>query len=541
MRVPTPPDLPTWRRVRRYAVPPTMIAEATEARLAGDWPAALAAARMDSDVDLSAVAREHGPRAADRIAEDLTHFAPDLLRWHMPRHLGGRTGISPRFSAVLAPGPTADGPLLQVLPPTIVTGSQRLRLRVVTLKDLGRTRFYDAPRHTWDARRAVDLRHAWGGSDRRPPMLAPDATPVPEARLGTGADRAAWTERILGRLAEGEVVEAWREAGIELDPTEPPRQPWAEKSAMELLRDGPVWLAGLADEVERLSTLYRLESVMLFHEAWYGRVLLRVDDGRVVANFAGTEGRPHGRPELSEAVWRHPADLHLLRLGMLRPDDLHPLVHASLFPDLPPPAPSRAATVAAPEAVRVHCRGAWHWVRVVNGRIHAVDHTEEEERSEQMLRALGGTSSGCFAALQAWTEGTGRLPKRLRQARDDLLQRIFHGDTEYVRSMWEAGYVDARMRDARGWTLLHMLLYLDPEPLLSLLLASGLPIDVREATGRTPLHVAVGNDGSPALARALYDAGADPTAADEWDGGIQELLDLKENPELEFLRQEADA
>jgi hypothetical protein len=536
-----PPDLPNWRRIRRFGVPPSMIAAATRARLAGDWAGACAAARIDSTVDLSQVARDFGQAAADRLAEDLTHFAPDLLRWHLPRHLGGRTGISPRIQAVLTPGPGLDGPLLQVATPANVTGSQRLGLRVVRREDLGAVRFYDAPPHTWDARRAGDLRHAWGGSADRPPLLHPDGTPVPADRLGLGDDRAAATERILAGLAAGEVVEAFRLAGVDLDPTEPESR-FTEVSARAVLGRSTVWPVGLADEVRRLARTYGLGEVILY-PGWPARLRLRpTPDGRVLADLTEPKWPGKGQPELVEQTWRRPADLDLLAGGLLRPEELHPLVRASLFPRRPEPAPAPSAPAPSAPApavpVRVRCRGAWHVIRVDGGRIHTEDHDRDEEERERTLRALGGTSAGCFAAQHAWRTGAGRLPKAMRRQRADLVERIFHGDTDFVVEMLDAGRIDPFLRDGRGWTLLHMLLYVDHEPLLPRLLAAGLPIDVRENTGRTPLHVAVGNHGSAALARALFDAGADPTAADEWDGGIQDLLDYDMRPGFEFLRVE---
>src|ERR1044072_5498961 len=74
-----------WPRVREFAVPASMIETATARRLAGDWAGACAAAGFDVDLNLRAVARDHGRELASRVRSDLRALAPDLLRWHMPR------------------------------------------------------------------------------------------------------------------------------------------------------------------------------------------------------------------------------------------------------------------------------------------------------------------------------------------------------------------------------------------------------------------------------------------------------------------------
>ena len=528
-----PVELATWRRIRRYAVPPSMIAEATAARLAGDWRAACAAARVDVDIDLARFA----PAVAAALEDDLVHFAPDLLRWHLPRHLGGHTVISPRRHVVLTPSAGGMSVRFLVRLPTVVTASQRLHLSVVGAReDLS---YFDAPPYTWDARRAGELRTAWGGADDRPPLLTPTAEPVPLDRLGEGMDDAARTERVLALRAGGDVVEAWRLAGVDLDPSPPARV--EPERALTVLARYPLWPVGLAAEVGRVCAAHRLDEVYL--PAWPVLVALRPrPDGSAAARLIHNNWTLHrGRPIVGEPVWRQPPDLDLLWRGLMRPDELHPLVHASLFPSLPPPAPPAAPEPAAPEPVRVRCRGGWHRLRVVDGRIRALDHAVAEEQAEQTLHAMGGRSTGCFAVQQAWTEGRGWLPRGLREQRADLMQHVIHGDTEYVQRLLDAGYLDVRMRDSQAWTLLHMLLFLDHEKLLPRLLDAGLPIDVRESRGRTPLHVMVGNDGPRAVARALFEAGADPSAADEYDGTIAHQLEYRNLPGFGFLLEEDGA
>ena len=130
-------------------------------------------------------------------------------------------------------------------------------------------------------------------------------------------------------------------------------------------------------------------------------------------------------------------------------DQLHPLVRAALFPRLgPPPSVPADRWSDGPAPVRVRCRGEWHRVQVVNGRITTLDHDAEEERREAVLRALGGTSSGCSRRCPHLEQGRGRLPRLLRYQRRDAFERMFHGDTGYVLAMLDAGRLDPRMR---GW------------------------------------------------------------------------------------------
>ena len=106
-----PPDeASSWRRIRRYAVPRWMIKQATERRLAGDWRGACETANVDVTFDLADVANEHGQATATRLEEDLRHFAPDLVRWHLPRYLRGRTTLRPDQRVLLAGSPKRSAP-----------------------------------------------------------------------------------------------------------------------------------------------------------------------------------------------------------------------------------------------------------------------------------------------------------------------------------------------------------------------------------------------------------------------------------------------
>ncbi|MFD9692775.1 hypothetical protein ACFWXO_44265, partial [Kitasatospora sp. NPDC059088] len=115
-----------WRRVREYAVPPSMIETATARRLAGDWAGACAAANVEVDFRLRDVAHAHGHTLAERVREDLRRLAPDLLRWHLPRTAPAgllRAGLTVPLAR--HPGERPVPLLLRTPPPGAVDG-QRL-------------------------------------------------------------------------------------------------------------------------------------------------------------------------------------------------------------------------------------------------------------------------------------------------------------------------------------------------------------------------------------------------------------------------------
>ncbi|BFO15983.1 hypothetical protein SHKM778_23710 [Streptomyces sp. KM77-8] len=233
-----PEEAASWRRIRRYAVPRTMIGSATARRTAGDWRGACAAAGVDIDIDLPEVVEHCGDDVADALEEDLRHLVPDLVRWHLPRILGGRTTLDTGRTVVLARyrpvregegpgprpictwsrphggGPAADHPALQHRRGRGDRGCLRQRNRGLAVRPapVGR-----APhRRTARARRQhrpASFFHA-DGRPRRTDEL-PTADPGP----GDAAARAEWTT-LLHR--KGETVAAFAAAGIELDLTPRP-------------------------------------------------------------------------------------------------------------------------------------------------------------------------------------------------------------------------------------------------------------------------------------------------------------------------------
>jgi hypothetical protein len=488
-----PADTASLRRVRRYAVPRTTIERATERRLAGDWAGACAAAAVDIGFDPHDVAARHGAEVAAAVEDDLRHLVPDLLRWHLPRTLGGRSTLAVDLAVLLSRHSSrTEGPIsLYVLTPAMTDGPQRLVLRLgsprqerrpgaerITCED------WSTARHLWDERHTSELRERCGGGPDRPPFVEADGTPRDPSRLPVadpGDDPAARTEWTILLQENGRTAEAFAAAGITLD-LAPPRSSLAPHI---------LTLTRLEDELERLA-------------AQTAGSRFRLDLGRrgaLVLEPPTGEGEG-GRAQVTEPEgyappfprWLHQPlpDLLLLRAGHLTPSELHPLVGASLFPLLPvpegPPGPR------LPEPVRVKCAGTWHEVVSRDGRLD-IPHGEEEQPSD------------CLAVREVWTTGTGRLPKALRTQRAEVFQRAQHGDTAGVLALLDAG-VDPRLRDGGRRSLLHVLHLMDHEALLPRLLAAGLDLEAQDCRRRTPLYAAVHEGGSRTLVEALLAAGA---------------------------------
>ncbi|WP_432976275.1 ankyrin repeat domain-containing protein [Dactylosporangium sp. CA-233914] len=482
--------LGNWRRVRQYAVPRRMIERATAARLAGDWRAACAAA---------GVVVEPGEAELAPFADDLLHFAPDLLRWHLPRRPGrGETTIAPRNLVILA---RRGDSLLGVGTPRVGFGSQRLVL--VACEEIDEDRFpgsYDwsAARHRWDAREADRLAERTCG---------PNAT------------------QILALQDAGQTQQAWADAGIDVpDPPDAARKDFARFDA----------------DPHRVLAAARAGRTATFSVTVSGRFDLRlhlVNGGPVHSEWVRARSwtRPASPDRLDYLAVQRPVDLHLVRTGLLSPADLHPLVGPQLAPFA---AAARIPVVRRDDVVRVRCGGQWHAVGWESARL-AIPHDADERRREEALRALGGTLHGCFAAAEGWADRADRLPRRLEEQRRDLLLRMMHGDLDGVVERLDAG-MDPRARDVHGRTLLHLIAGVDwcegwPD-LLARLLAAGLDLEARDHAGRTPLHLAVHQDGSPQVVGALLDAGADPHAEDAQGWSLADLYDRRRADDLPQLR-----
>ncbi|MFJ2267796.1 ankyrin repeat domain-containing protein [Streptomyces sp. NPDC087849] len=549
-----PEELASLRQVRRYAVPRWMIEASAERRAAGDWRGACAAARFDVAFDLSEVSARYGPDVAGALESDLRHLVPDLVRWHLPRVLGGRSTLATDLTVVLAgyggtaEVPGAAAPYLYLRTPPMVDGPQRILLRfgavrVGSVPGSFRAGVTDwrACRYLWDARRTDELRTRAGGADRLP-FLHADGTPLgadelPDAEPGAGdpVARAEWATLLYQR---GRVTESLAAVGIDLDPTQPETPSWYRATPESILARLALDVPRLASEAGRFAELYAASRLQI-GEDWRARVLLEFtglgSDRRLRIRLVQREA-DGDVPSLPRALRQRLPDLDLLRAGALTPAQLHPLVAGSLFPGLDTAAGPPGPTPPAP--VRVRCRGEWHEVVFRDGKLGS-PHSPQERQRENALRAFGGAVTGCFAVEHACTSGTGRLPKALRAQRRDLFLHAQHGDTPGVLELLDAG-VDPRVRDGGRRSLLHVLHLLDHEPLLPRLLAAGLDLEALDHRQRTPLCVAVGDGGSAALVTALIDAGARIDVVDPMELSLDQLIRKYRRTDLDFLRERVD-
>lgn len=543
-------DASVWARVRRYAVPRWMIERATEARLAGDWKAACAAAAVDvpDGLDPERVADRYGPEVAARVAEDLRHLVPDLLRWHLPRNLGGHTTLTPYRRIVLA-SYGSSGPVLSVTTSPMLGGPQRLPLHFGPVPARDRlhgltyvTEDWTAARRFWDDRRTGELRYSAGPADSgRLPFLRADGTPLTAEELPVedpgNADPATRAEWVAVLQARGAHTDAYAAAGLDLDLTPPPRGPrsYRELDVAQLIEYVAPDLTRMAPEIRLLERAGRGTRFNIPVD-WRGHLQIELDTADAEgapAHVSGRERGLEGVPLLPGYAWQRLPDIGLLRAGRIRPEDLHPLVTAALFPQaataVGPPGPK------PPAPVRVRCGGVWHEVVSKDG-VLGIPHTEQERQRELALRAFGGTVSGCFAAQHAWTSGEGRLPRVLREQRRELFQHIQHGDAPAVLALLDAG-TDPHVRDSTGRSLLHVLHLLEHRELLPRLLAAGLDLEAKDKTDRTPLQSAVHYGGSAALVEDLLDAGARIDVTDEMELSLAQVIRRYERTDLMFLRR----
>ncbi|MEV0128374.1 ankyrin repeat domain-containing protein [Dactylosporangium sp. NPDC050688] len=316
-------------------------------------------------------------------------------------------------------------------------GPGRLALRYGPPPDLSRWSLRYS-REQWDSRHTGSLGERGAGAGSRVPFLDAGGARLPEARWGL-------TEHVIALQDAGDWAGAWRLAGLDGAGAVPARGVW------------------------------RLDLT-----------------GGMVG--PGTAGRALPAP-----LVERPADVDLVRLGMLPASALHPLVGAALFPGLRsmPPSP-----VPGTGPVRVRRDGAWQLADPAD---------------------LG------------WHDPLAALPKALRLRRAVLVRLAQHGDAPAL-SAWLAAGGDPWLRDPARRTLLHLAAALpggpdrDVEELLLDLLAAGLDLEARDGAGHTPLLYAVANGGTVTAVRTLVTMGADVRAVTFAGAGCLELAQAAGRP-----------
>lgn len=383
-------ELSFWPRVREFAVPASMIETATARRLAGDWAGACAAAGVDVDLNLRAVARDHGRELAARVRDDLRHLAPDLLRWHMPR-------IAP--DGLLRPGLT--------LALARYGGGARVAGRAVQLVVRTAPAWADAGQ-----RISLALWDGGGGGGRRsrgsypyPRPYDPHPHPRPSRRFRLDLHRHLWDARRAGelRVRAGDGLGAGPLGAV---------PPYGRRCAVERWADEARLLLR-ADERPVGAVLVRLGG--------RHRLVLEglADEGGPPRVVVAGKGRTSALPVLPDAAtWVLP-DLELLRAGVIEAGRLHPLVASALAPEADP-SPAPGATESPGQPRSVDCRGARHRIGLVDGVLAPLDHDPAEIQREEILTALTGTPLPCLRAI----DEAHRRPECL----PDVRERLDHGD-----------------------------------------------------------------------------------------------------------------
>jgi hypothetical protein len=395
---------------RRFGIPPNMIAAATRRRIDGDWRGACAAADVEVQLDLDAVLARHGTEISALLLGDLRALAPDLLRWHLPRasHGSGRLlgGLVVPLARYRDRGGGRRGgsgsalTLVAATPDYALAAGERIVLTTLEPRRAAVGAKGSLQRYSFNEQRMF-----WDSS------CAGGLADLCATRRGA--------QQITGLQDAGQAVEAWTAAGFRL----------VESSSAGLnrrLAGVPVNLPGLAGRVREALPGVGTAAIRFGG----GAIVLRGLDGfdgspPISAELVSSQvARP--LPTIPDAVWMRPVDVDLLRFGLLRPDELHPLVAAALVPETPTakPAAPRAATnptddrlyravpgatsfAAAPDGaaeIRVQCGPDLHRIVQRDRRWRAVDHQSVEAR-ESLVTLLGGQMNPCSAAAHYLNTG----------------------------------------------------------------------------------------------------------------------------------------
>ena len=383
-----PYELSFWPRVREFAVPAPMIETATARRLAGDWAGACAAAGVDVDLNLRAVARDHGRDLAARVRDDLRHLAPDLLRWHMPR-------IAP--DGLLRPGLT--------LALARYGGGARDSGRAVHLVVRTAPAWADAGQRIslalWDGGRSR------GSSPRpRPHDPHPHPHPRPSRRFRLDLHRHLWDARRAGelRVRAGDGLDPGLLGDVPSDGRRCAVDRWADEARMLLRAEG----RPAGPVLVRLGGRRRL-------------VLEGLADEGAPRVAAAAQGRASAQPGRPAAATRVRPDHAVLRAGGVDAGTPGRQKCHGGAPDwdlAPPPAPGPTGPPGRPRSV--DCRGARHRIGLVDGVLVPLDHDPAEIRREELLTALTGTPLPCLQAIDEAHRHPECLP--------DVRERLDHGD-----------------------------------------------------------------------------------------------------------------
>ncbi|WP_433054979.1 ankyrin repeat domain-containing protein [Dactylosporangium sp. CS-033363] len=493
-----------------------MIERATERRLAGDWPGACAAAGFNVLIDLDAVRRDHGDTIADRLEADLRHLAPDLLRWHL-----GPLRCRRRFPLAFYPASWA----LIASTPGHPGDPQRVTLSFERLAWITRARRDDVLvllRDRWDSRYTPDKLPRCGGLTRLPFFTALGER-LPSDALGDDSPEGL-VERAVMLDDAFDPAEAWALAGYSV----------VAQHARALSAFRPIH--STLDDSRRRVLSYLADIVWVPDAPWHPRrhpinggfleppspieadpqsSLARIElrdrtlvlDGKqavLVTSPTESEYDLPAIPRIPLDLANRPPELTALLRGHLQPADLHPLVHAALFP-AGSWRPSPPALPSLPTSIGIRCDNETHVIAVRNGSF-VPPHSLDRERT---LAALGGEMQGCAAAIDGWRDPTIAVPREMATLRANFLRLFAEADTAAVESALDAG-LDPHVRDERGRTLLHLLPWLTgTDDLLTRLVEAGLDPNAADDRGRPPLRLAL-EYGSPDLVQALLAAGANP-------------------------------
>ncbi|MGW5665334.1 hypothetical protein ACWEWG_35655 [Streptomyces sp. NPDC003758] len=418
-----PAHLSMWRRVREYAVPPSMIETATARRAVGDWAGACAAARIDVDLDLRAVRNRHGSDLVTHLRTDLRLLAPDLLRWHMPRVApDGR--LRPGLTISLAHYPSSGATPLQLVvrtPPAWADAGQRMSLAL--WEGSGNGAPWHHP-HPHPARRfRLDLhRHLWDSG--RSGELA--------RRCGRGGVPSVASASVGQRRSSLASPDRAHEPGLPVLPNRPDLPERTHRSPRPAVTDSGWAVTSWAAEAELLLRAEgRPRGAFTVRLGARSRAVLELvapDDSHAPTFRPLREALPPHKiaalPVLPEAAARVLPDLELLRAGLVAVERLHPLVAAALTaPGSVAGSDSAPVAVPAPEPGdphRVECRGEVHRIALRDGVLTAIDHDPAQLRREELLVALGGPALPCLRAIEA----VHRSPEALPAVRE----RLGHGD-----------------------------------------------------------------------------------------------------------------